>query len=121
MNRVNTETENNSSNNNTIDQQLAIRGLSVWPNVLHWEDTVPDYVNVGCRTIKMDLRIINSLGDEKVMSDFATGEIAKSVLKSKTVLSSNMDLNQFVESSLKFYAGTPSIYTSLLYGQLEKN
>ncbi|KAI8887283.1 hypothetical protein K501DRAFT_330694 [Backusella circina FSU 941] len=86
-------------------------------SVLHWGDTVPDNIKAVGRTIKMDLRIINSLGDERVMPDFATGEISKSVLKSKfyqdklkTVLTSKMDLNQFVESSLKFYADTPSIY-----------
>ncbi|CEP17758.1 hypothetical protein [Parasitella parasitica] len=34
-------------------------------SVLHWGDTVPDNVKAVGRTIKMDLRIINSLGDEK--------------------------------------------------------
>lgn len=86
-------------------------------SVLHWGDTIPDNIKALGKTIKMDLRIIKSLGDEKVMPDFATGEVAKSILKSKfykdklkTVLTSKMDLNKFVESPLKFYADTPSIY-----------
>lgn len=86
-------------------------------SVLHWGDTVPDNIKAEGKTIKMDLRIINSLGDEEAIPDSATGEIAKSIFKSrfyqdklKTVLASKMDLNQFVGSPLKFYADTPSIY-----------
>lgn len=81
--------------------------------VLHWGDTVPDNIRAVNRTIKMDLRIINSLDDEKIMPDFATGEIAKSILKSKfykdklkAVLLSKMDLNQIIESSSKFNEST---------------
>lgn len=85
--------------------------------ILHWGDTVPDNIRAVNRTIKMDLRIINSLDDEKTMPDFATGEIAKSILKSKfykdklkTVLLSKIDLNQLIESSSKFNESTLSIY-----------
>ncbi|KAG1038447.1 hypothetical protein G6F43_012685 [Rhizopus delemar] len=85
--------------------------------ILHWGDTVPDNIRAVNRTIKMDLRIINSLDDEKIMPDFATGEIAKSILKSKfykdklkAVLLSKMDLNQIIESSSKFNESTLPIY-----------
>lgn len=73
--------------------------------VLHWGDTVAENIKATGRNIKMDLRILSSLNSEKTVPNLATGEIAKDIWKAKlykdklkTVLSSKMDLNQFVES-----------------------
>lgn len=78
---------------------------------------MPGSLKAVDRTIKMDLRIIMSLDNQKIMPDFATGEIAKDISKSKfytdklkTVLSSKMDLNQLIESFPKSYESTLPVY-----------
>ncbi|KAG1168419.1 hypothetical protein G6F70_009124 [Rhizopus microsporus] len=85
--------------------------------VLHWGDTVAENIKATGRNIKMDLRIISSLNNEKMVPNLATGEIAKDIWMSKfykdklkTVLSSKMDLNQFVESFPKSYKSTLPVY-----------
>lgn len=85
--------------------------------VLHWGDTVAENIKATGRNIKMDLRILSSLNSEKTVPNLATGEIAKDIWKSKlykdklkTVLSSKMDLNQFVESFPNSYKRSLPVY-----------
>ncbi|KAI9483375.1 MAG: hypothetical protein EXX96DRAFT_557979, partial [Benjaminiella poitrasii] len=80
---------------------------------------VPASLKAVDRTIKMNLRNIMSLDNQKIIPDFTTEEIAKDISKSKfytdklkTVLSSKMDLNQFIESFPKSYENTLPIYIS---------
>lgn len=81
--------------------------------VLHWGDTVAENAKATGQSIKMDLRIISSFDSQKNVPNFATGEIAKDIWMSKfykdklkTVLSSKMGLDQFVESFSKSYEST---------------
>ena len=77
--------------------------------------------------IKMDLRIISCLDNEKMTPNFATGEVAKDIWMSKfykdklkTVLSSKMDLNQFIESFPKSYKNTlPAYIPFIIMADLE--
>lgn len=73
------------------------------------------------------LRIISCLDNEKMMPNLATGEIAKGIWMSKfykdklkTVLSSKMYLNQFVNSFPKPYESTlPVFITFIIMAELE--
>ncbi|KAG2227677.1 hypothetical protein INT45_004719 [Circinella minor] len=75
--------------------------------ILHWGDTVAENIKATGHNIKIDLRIISCLDNEKMAPNFATGEVAKDIWiskfykdKLKTVLSRKMDLNQFIVRKL---------------------
>jgi len=84
---------------------------------------VAENIKATGRNIKMDLLILSSLNTEKTVPNLATGEIAKDIWmcklykdKLKTVLSSKMDLNQFVESFPKSYERTLPVYSGVTNG-----
>lgn len=98
--------------------ETLFRGSGV---ILHWGDTVPENIKAENKIIKMDLRIINSLGDEKSKSDIATAEIAKNITPSKfykdklkTMLSSKADINEIISSLSKVNDSTVSIYVPFI-------
>ncbi|KAI9252217.1 hypothetical protein EDC94DRAFT_621199 [Helicostylum pulchrum] len=98
--------------------ETLFRGSGV---ILHWGDTVPENIKAENKIIKMDLRIINSLGDKKSKSNIATAEITKNITPSKfyrdklkTVLSSKADINEIISSLSKVNDSTVSIYVPFI-------